>query len=288
MDGFDLARWQVPVAGLDPAIVGAGPRLLEIRGRVTPIHLLVDLRPGQPLVVSFVHRVKDRAASRPPYFAANRITGSLRCSRILVSDPGLHASPTLQLGWHTGGRLFDHTDDLRSALAEVAALSGAPRSLLFGVSGGGYAAMRHAAMFPDPTCMVVNPQTDIFAYKKEDVVPYLAAIHGSDLDDEPLRQRLRLNPAERPQQIVYLQNPTDWHVRKHMRPYFAASGLTEPAAEPGLDLSNAGAGVISYFGRTWEPGHHPPHPALTQAIMETWVAGASVADLLAGYGGQGA
>ncbi|MEX3513707.1 MULTISPECIES: hypothetical protein [unclassified Corynebacterium] len=97
---------------------------------------------------------------------------------IAVSDPTL-AKGDIDLGWFAGDKDTGPLPETLGPLIQHAAESlGTSRLILFGPSGGGYAAIVFGTMFPDSVVLAVNPRLDLNARPKARLEKYLEVAHG--------------------------------------------------------------------------------------------------------------
>jgi hypothetical protein len=176
----------------------------------------------------------DRAKMQPPVFQrwswAKYFPGHCLC----IADPTLRLSPELSLAWYVGTEQVDATAKVADLIGAVARGIGVPMSevVTYGSSGGGFAALRLAALLEQVTAVVINPQTDITRYYRGHVSRFLAAcFDGLSVQTAVDRHGARLSvmqhlPALSERRIIYAQNTLDeYHVRNHLTPFAEGLGL---------------------------------------------------------------
>lgn len=81
-----------------------------------------------------------------PLFTGVRVTEGLKANVLFISDPTLKISTNLALAWYAGSKQMP---DLQAQVAQVIShLAGDSRIILFGSSGGGFAALQTASRLP--------------------------------------------------------------------------------------------------------------------------------------------
>ncbi len=138
-------------------------------------------------------------------------------------------------------RVMDHLDKLLATR----------RRLLWGISGGGFAALMFGRR--EDTVIAVNPQTDISRFNAGDLGCYLDRAWGAspaDLRDGKLKfvHNLTKRRHDWPR-VIYLQNQSDGHVRDHLEP------LLEHLGRKNREQDDESFKLI--FG-DWGDGHKRP------------------------------
>lgn len=244
--------------------------------------------PRKYLLICFSGAVSNRSAKRPPFFSGLGVARDLGMPIVAISDPSLGLSTHLGLAWYAGN---DRIAELAKHLAEL--ITGLSRSheariLMFGASGGGFAAMAVAEYLKCPATVAVwNPQTQIAEYAAESVENYVrtafpslreqlqglaelsardrATSLGAAMERAGVRQNVCGQNLPTSVELLYLQNRSDWHVIKHAGPYWRAQkGKTSR-------IGNAGFGSESrqcciFFGE-WGVGHVAPSHSLILFVL---------------------
>ena len=104
-----------------------------------------------------------RSRNDPPVFQRWSWASHFPGSCLYVSDPSLYLHPDLGLAWYSGTEKFDPMPSILQRALDIAAQSGVPRKNIFsyGSSGGGFAALRFAAITEGIGAISVNPQIQI-------------------------------------------------------------------------------------------------------------------------------
>lgn len=222
---------------------------------------------GFPLVASF-HGALDRSKYSIPRFERLRTLSSLPVSSVYFADPLLEVDSKLELAWFEGGQGWAVIENIVQIVRRLSALGSAPAIVHSGSSGGGFAALRAAAMMPGTTALVFNPQTDIGAYlaggsSYASQRAYAAAIWPEVFErvsgrveeiasfaDEVSPRTSALLDYQRPvaSRVVYCNNINDFHFGQHYLPFLAS-------AARGENLSR-----IEVFEYDGSVGHSPPNP----------------------------
>ncbi|KPF53380.1 hypothetical protein IP65_13355 [Novosphingobium sp. AAP1] len=208
--------------------------LLAPRGRDTvPIAFRVRLVPQATRMVVSLHGAADPARRHRGVF--NGFNPDLAdCIQVSVSDPSLQVPGDFAIAWYAGHQGFDTPALLARAFAEMAKAWGIERTIFFGTSGGGFAALAQSHAMPGSIAVVGNPQTRIARYHAPLVSAYRAACwpalaSNAALDGVIMADCTALYGAGFRNLVVYIQSLGDRHHRRaHMLPFAAAiAGLTE-------------------------------------------------------------
>lgn len=181
-------------------------------------------RAASDVLVVALHGALNRVKTRLPRFERVRSLTSLGANVLAIGDPTLDLDPSLTLGWYLGTRTLDVHEVIARTVGRIAEQISARRVVVLGSSGGGFAALHLAALLPDATAVVMNPQTDVVRYHERFSRRALDAIFGEGAGDEDsIRRRIsvidRYATADRLGRIRYLMNRGDvHHVEEHARP----------------------------------------------------------------------
>lgn len=285
---YDLAAWRQPLFEH-----GATGRWSGGQGLANGIHRfelapdrsldmllsgIEHLRPGGCLLVGFTGAVPDRARKSAPFFSGISIAGRLRLPLLAVSDPVLALSSEVNLGWYAG---LDGLSDLArriGALVTEFALDHGVSPLLFGGSGGGFAALSVLGHTGTAArAMAWNPQTRLSRYSRRLVKAYADHAFGvappevlasdaalaAHLDRCGIAHDLLRDRGPWTHPFLYLQNRTDLpHVEKHARPFLERYGAR--ALSPHVFAMDDGGAI--WFG-DWGQGHVAPPAGLILSTL---------------------
>lgn len=230
------------------AIVLPGGRVLDI---------LVEDRAQKQALICF-HAAVDRTKTPLlPFFSGVNISGGLPATLIAVSDPSLDDDPTLGLAWYAGSLKAPLQKLLPPILDHLLRMLGCARSVAFGSSGGGYAALLYARTLPDCLPIAVNPQTRISAYFPQFVEAFARACYAWD-GAHPLPAFLHGRLVERVSALyrvgntpfLILQNESDPGFKAHVTQFVADLGGPR---KPMTCLAGSGRVIV----HEWGQGHAP-------------------------------
>lgn len=195
---------------------------LEIMHGRRPIHLRWRDRGADATLVIFSAAVA-RTVTTVPVYSGRGSTAELDANVLMISDPALKRHQKLRLGWYAGSR--DHPTAQPDLATIVSYLARDSRTVLFGGSGGGYAALDQGLRLPGATVLVSNPQTDIERYDQLAIDRYLElAWDATSFDGIPIRRSI-VEEYSRPvdTSVIYIQNTGDaHHVNQHRQPFLDA------------------------------------------------------------------
>ncbi|MFI2565663.1 hypothetical protein [Paenarthrobacter sp. NPDC018779] len=216
---------------------------------------------SETTVVSFHAAIASHDATLP-MFSGFKVTQDHSPNQIFVSDPGLLASDELTIGWFSGTQELPLQSLLPKVLGKLIDHAGGNRTLFWGPSAGGFAALFYSRYFPGSLAVPVNPQTILSNFNEIHQRRYTEAAFGAESDEShievfsntictDLRQHYR---GETPNYILYVQNETDPHVQLHMDPF--------------LDSLESMDRVDTIMGN-WGDGHIAPSSEELREIMSS-------------------
>lgn len=229
---------------------------VEIDLHGLPLHFFYDWRGADTTLVT----LSGTASARMEYLPAwggDGISRPLGVNRILVSDPSLILSTELRLGWYGGNSQQPRLqEDLAHLLAGVTA---GTRPILFGPSGGGFAALVQGAVLPGATVVASNPQTDVSRFTKAAVDRYMDTAWSQAALDPAwtpfLHEVCSLYQRPTDSMVIYVQNAGDAdHIERHYSPF--------------RDTAHSSNRIV-YLMPNLGPGHiGPDKPSFTR-LLET-------------------
>ncbi|MET4622620.1 hypothetical protein ABIE18_004099 [Arthrobacter sp. 2762] len=177
-------------------------------------------------VVSF-HAAISGQGTNLPMFSGFKVTQDWTPNQIFVSDPGLLTSDDLTIGWFAGSSELALQEVLPQVLSKLIGAAGGSRTLFWGPSAGGFAALYYSRFFPGSLAVPVNPQTILSNFNIAHQRRYTEAAFGAETVEQhedvfarQLCSDLRDHyDGETPNYILYVQNITDPHVELHMNPF---------------------------------------------------------------------
>lgn len=228
----------------------------------SPVEVLYEPTGSETVVVTF-HAALTRDGVELPLFVGGNLLAGTTASRILVSDSGLYSDQSLRIGWFAGTSSLRLQDALLRVLARLTRASGASRSIYFGASAGGFAALYYGRGEPQCLVIAVNPQTIIRNFTEASWLKY--AHHAFDARSPEgvtsvFEERICSDLRKRYQEelpngnVLYVQNSTDHHVGLHLDPFLES----KPRAEIRVLMGDWGQGHVA-----------PPAPALKSLLHRT-------------------
>lgn len=236
------------------------PGTITIRHGGLPIDLRFDDR-GHDVTIIIFHAALNRETAAVPAFIGGSFSEDIPANRIFVSDPSLAVDPALRLAWYAGNA---EQPDLQRVLPTILRhmIPSGQRVVLFGPSGGGFAALHYGPYFPGSITVPVNPQTSLRRYHEHEVQEWidLAWAPGLGLTDLPAAVDLtavyRFPVAT---EVWFVQNQGDtFHVREHQKPLLSC-----------VHASNAVTVIDLHSG----DGHVPPPREQLAVILDAAVRG---------------
>ena len=192
---------------------------------------LVGASSPDALVISF-HGATDRQKVVLPRFQQAFDAGP-RAAYLSISDPTLLDNVKLRLGWYSGSESFPLRSILLELLLNTIAVLRPQRTLFFGSSGGGYAALLYAKSVEGAVSLTINPQTDILSYYSSHVKDYFAScwprVAESERTSGPLLCDLATLYKDNPGKVstVILSSAGDrQHFINHVSRFVGGVGLT--------------------------------------------------------------
>ncbi|MFJ2351661.1 hypothetical protein [Glutamicibacter sp. NPDC087673] len=205
--------------------------------------LMVDRQSTNTTVI--FHAAKSKAWTSYPVFSGLGMMEGIDSNIIAISDPSLDLG--LELAWFAGNRSQLLQSQLPGVIRHMLkSLRSSERTVFFGASGGGFAALFYSYLFPGSLALVANPQTDIGNYTKGPVDDYLQRAWCSDSikDVKIVSDLTGLYADGFPNSVAYLQNIGDGHHRdKHLAPWIR--GHKRPSRNLFLLMGDWGRGHIA-------------------------------------------
>lgn len=245
------------------------------------------------VLVCFNAALNERKGKAAPFFSGRGVAQALGLPLLSVDDPTLTLDDDLCLAWYAGN---EELPDLPSLIADYLnrfSEKNRCRLVLFGGSGGGFAAISILGHLDvNATALVWNPQTDISKYRPEFVAAYLNSAFPSlnmsnieslspDAAQSVLAQQLTKAgiifditnwSAPGMSKLLYLQNSDDWHVAAHAAPFICGGNWMRLGKR---SFYSADRGVATWFG-SWGKGHVAPPQDLLCSALSTLCEGKEV------------
>lgn len=221
----------------------------------TRVHFSARIvRQPKQLLFSF-HGAVDRERQRGAPFNSF-FPGLTDTHQIAISDPTLARSSDFRVSWYAGHSEFDTQYHVRGALRTIAKALQIERTIYFGTSAGGFAALYFSHFAPRSIALVFNPQTYIPAYHSTLVNKYREACWPDLETNEALCDVTCADLAALYDQgfrntVIYCQSMGDRHHATCHMPRFVGALAGKPYARHFL-LHSDYKGV---------DGHVSDHPA---------------------------
>jgi len=192
-------------------------------------------QPGEKLFV-ILHGSRNPDVTSIPIFSRWSWHEMFPGSVLYVSDFTLDVDPeNMHLSWYLGSRERDGNETLQSLVRVVADFVNSPtrQIVVYGSSGGGFAALRLASALGDATAIVINPQVNALDYIPRFVSHATEKIFGiHNPTDLPPDVALRMNAlpgflAAGNARCIYAQNRRDaFHYNNHYLPFCESLGVS--------------------------------------------------------------
>lgn len=254
-----------------PVVQQRGPEQIRFDGNPSAIHTVpmphgksldfyAKLTPAPELYVSLHGAVSPKNGRYPRFWRMTSMRHRVDAF-MSIADPSIQLSddPNFNLAWYTGGEGWDPIYELADVVRQAMDFAGAERVMFLGGSGGGFASMRMATLFPKSIAFVQEPQTMVAAYY-EGHQRWLAeaAWPGREMADvireHPERfDMCHLYRETDPDCFVYYRQSTGdpSHVELHARPFEEA-------------VAGTAGGKAGRFRVVYEEGERPGHGMITR------------------------
>lgn len=168
------------------------PTDLDFEGLRVPVHY----KPGstQTLVILF-HGALDRERRPFPFFQPH-FSNAFGAHQISVADISLTKAPDLKAGWYIGAEDIPLQKQLPRLFAEIGAHLDIKRTIYFGASAGGFAALHYSHAHPGSLALVANPQINLLTYLHGPVDQYRQACWPRVADQDELARQVCLNVVD--------------------------------------------------------------------------------------------
>lgn len=231
-----------------------------------PIDILISPSSAKTTIFFFHGAIEPHFSL--PVLSGLGISGGLDANRVFISDPSLVLDEKLMLSWYAGNaRQPDLQQNLITIMKRILISLDSERTIFFGGSGGGFAALYFGSFFADSLALVFNPQTDIAQYSERAVRDYAIKAFETDENASKPLEGLPVGVVTdlcthymepRPNYVAYIQNMADKvHVEKHLTPFWDA-----------VDADTE----IFLLADHWRDGHTPPPKELLSELLNLTVS----------------
>lgn len=189
------------------------------------------------LLFVFLSGFADRKLLTPPVFHRWSWGTEFPGSCLYLSDPSLYRHKDLGLAWYVGDASKDAQYGCIKLIEKIRSTLNIEKKnvVLYGSSGGGFAALRMQLSEPEYASVIINPQTNLFKFSGKAELEKFRASLFKDTPKEDFESKyeehfdlIRHAPRLRSTRISYVQNLADVHHHKHhFLPFAEKIGLSE-------------------------------------------------------------
>lgn len=184
-------------------------------------------------------------------------------SVLYIADPTLFKYKEVNLAWYIGDKDNQFHEFIKDFILKIAKKLDVNLSqiVLYGSSGGGFAALKLAGMIGNGALAVaVNPQVKVFNYKKEYVDKYLH-ICWSKMDVKKIQARNEFDSLKSIQnsscRVLFIQNLEDkFHYINHFIPFLEKFNIFSPDPKLSIEKQNSRIRYMIYD----HPSGHAAEP----------------------------
>lgn len=226
------------------------------------LDLLIEDRLSPTTLVVF-HSALTNHVRTVPVLQGHELANRAGINLISVSDPSI-ALGDIDLAWFLGNRgIGDLRNHLSPLIRHAANSLHTERLILFGASGGGYAALNFGSDFPGSMVFVVNPRTNLSARPHTRMNEYLRVCHSAASITPMLRIR-RTFVTENVADKIGTQLPFDALLCQNLgdRLYL------ENQAQPFIESFRQDTRMFHRFD-DYGVGHKPIPREMLQGIIDT-------------------
>jgi hypothetical protein len=123
---------------------------------------------GLPTVVNF-HGAVNQKKTVTPHFTGTTLSKFLSCNVVSIADPSLRVNKDLTSCWYMGSQHFNLISILPAVLDKLKEKLRSKKIILFGSSGGGFAALYYSRII-GCECIVNSPCTTLTKHPKPKLV----------------------------------------------------------------------------------------------------------------------
>lgn len=230
-------------------------------------------RSSRAMLVFFNAALASRNSEvKLPAFSGTGAPDATDACVLLVSDPVLYLDKEIRLSWYAGALGMHLQVDLARVLQHIQHLLNINKVILYGASGGGFAALFYAPFLKNAIAVPCNPQINMLRYSKGLVSKFLQI--AFKYKDDPTtfeRAKIQNKPTMnitvehmRGTRVLYLQNALDKrHFNRDFLPYLQAHGFSRSKELVEVHSSH----LISVCGEHWGEGHRAPPAKFVYSIL---------------------
>jgi hypothetical protein len=275
----DLSKWNRPVyayASLDDFLTARslldGIHAISYHGVF--IELNLHCRPSKAMLIFFNAALASRVDEvKLPIFSGAKALESTDTSILMVSDPGLYLDRKIRLAWYAGAAGIPLQKDLSQVLQHIQRVLAIERIVLYGASGGGFAALFYAPFLKNAIAVPCNPQINLLTYSSGILSLFLESAFGykgtpttfatADVPDKPVVHITASHMSGT--RILYIQNALDErHLKRDCIPFLQSFGVQRGTGLLEIHSQN----LVSICGQDWGEGHRAPPAAFVYALLQ--------------------
>jgi hypothetical protein len=276
----DVARWKRAIHNhasleqfLSATALADGIHVIAYCGVFLELNL--HRRNSKAMLVFFNAALAARTSEvKLPVFSGAKAQEATDANVLMVSDPVLYLDGDIRLGWYAGAAGMPLQVDLARVLQHIQKVLEIERVVLYGASGGGFAALFYAPFLQNSIAVPCNPQTNLLIYSRGILANYLSVAYGyqaapskfdaAEIEGKPV---LKIGSDHvKNTRVLYLQNALDdRHYKRDFLPFLESYGLTR-----GKGLVEAhSASLVSVCGESWGEGHRGPPAAFIYSLLHS-------------------
>lgn len=235
-----------------------GAHTVHVRGQ--QLDMLIEDR-SSPVTLVVFHSLLTERKPTIPVLEGRGMAESSGVNLVAIADPSL-ALGDIDLAWYLGNRWLGPLREHMVPMIDHALKSlGTDRVILFGASGGGYAAASFAPYFPNCIALVINPQLNLAASPRSQMATYLRVCHKAQTTT-PMKRIRKQFVTDNVADIIGNKLDFDMLVFQNLGDSSYLRYQTMPFVERYKQDWRLGVRFMDY-GR----GHRPiPKPYLTQML----------------------
>lgn len=135
---------------------------------------------GSDTTVLVFHGALSPRQRTVPYLVGEGIARASGLNLVSLADPTLEVGE-LACAWFLGDREIGNLKAcFKPIIDHILASLGSSNLILFGGSGGGYAAINFGDMFPDSVVLAMNPRLNLDGYPRSTAAQYLKIAHRAE------------------------------------------------------------------------------------------------------------
>lgn len=218
-DRWKAAQTYQSVQAFSTLPLGNGLHTIEHDGRF--VDLLIRDRGAKTTLIVF-HGNLGSGQRTLPFLQGDKVSSTARLNLIACSDPSLELG-ALAGAWFLGDKEIGPLPEFLTPILQHAIDQlGSEKVILFGGSGGGFAAVNFARFFEGSTALAMNPRLNLLTRPRTNLDLYLEVCHDAASEasvDRIKSEFLTVNLAnalnvEQNFDLLLLQNKNDRHYLK--------------------------------------------------------------------------